>query len=153
MVYIIFFRCNGNDVASFYDQNHDSNHRSSMVGQSVLLNLKIGDVIQVSIKNLLVEVSYFSDRNFDWKSWRISWSKIDIIRLNYDYWRILVIKKSRWPKNCSRILQELRSEFWSEKQTALLFLSTVYPQIVSSENFEIAQNSAKVQTFWEADKS
>ena len=63
--YIIFFRCNGNDVASFYDQNHDSNHRSSMVGQSVLLNLKIGDVIQVSIKNLLVEVSYFSDRNFD----------------------------------------------------------------------------------------
>ena len=59
------FRCNGNDVASFYDQNHDSNHRSSMVGQSVLLNLKIGDVIQVSIKNLFVEINCFSDQNSD----------------------------------------------------------------------------------------
>ena len=46
--YKSLFRLNGNDVASFYDQNHDSNHRSSMVGQSILLNLKIGDTIQVS---------------------------------------------------------------------------------------------------------
>ena len=46
------FRLNGNDVASFYDQNHEENHRSSMVGQSLLLNLKIGDQIQVSYINL-----------------------------------------------------------------------------------------------------
>ena len=43
------FRCNGNEVASFYDQNHESNHKNSMVGQSVLLELKQGDKIQVSI--------------------------------------------------------------------------------------------------------
>ena len=40
---------NGNEVASFYDQNHESNHKNSMVGQSTLLNLKIGDKVQVRI--------------------------------------------------------------------------------------------------------
>ena len=40
-------RLNGNEVASFYDQNHESNHKNSMVGQSTLLNLKIGDKVQV----------------------------------------------------------------------------------------------------------
>ena len=45
----LFLRCrlNGNEVASFYDQNHESNHKNSMVGQSTLLNLKIGDKVQV----------------------------------------------------------------------------------------------------------
>ena len=41
-------RLNGNEVASFYDQNHESNHKNSMVGQSTLINLKIGDKVQVS---------------------------------------------------------------------------------------------------------
>ena len=44
---IIHFRLNGSEVASFYDQNHESNHKNSMVGQSVLLNLKINDKVQV----------------------------------------------------------------------------------------------------------
>ena len=41
------YRLNGNEVASFYDQNHESNHKNSMVGQSVLLNLQINDKVQV----------------------------------------------------------------------------------------------------------
>ncbi len=34
-------------MASFYDQNHESNHKNSMAGQSVLLDLDKGDRIQV----------------------------------------------------------------------------------------------------------
>ena len=34
-------------VASFYDQNHDSNHKNSMVGQSVVVEVGQGDKIQV----------------------------------------------------------------------------------------------------------
>ena len=41
------FRLNGNEVASFYDQNHESNHKNSMVGQSVLIYCNQGDKVQV----------------------------------------------------------------------------------------------------------
>ena len=34
-------------MASFYDQNHDSNHKNSMVGQSVVVELGAGDRVQV----------------------------------------------------------------------------------------------------------
>lgn len=34
-------------MASFYDQNHDSNHKNSMVGQSVVVELGEGDRVQV----------------------------------------------------------------------------------------------------------
>ena len=44
---LLAIRHNGNEVASFYDQNHESNHKNSMVGQSVLLSLKVGDKVQV----------------------------------------------------------------------------------------------------------
>ena len=44
---LLSLRCNGNEVASFYDQNHDSNHKNSMVGQSVVVELGQGDKIQV----------------------------------------------------------------------------------------------------------
>ncbi|XP_059086209.1 myb-like protein X [Tigriopus californicus] len=38
---------NQQQVASFYDQNHESNHRNSMAGQSVLIDLEVGDRVQV----------------------------------------------------------------------------------------------------------
>ena len=44
---LMTIRHNGNQVASFYDQNHESNHKNSMVGQSVILELEIGDKVQV----------------------------------------------------------------------------------------------------------
>jgi len=44
---LLSLRCNGNELASFYDQNHDSNHKNSMVGQSVVADLAQGDKIQV----------------------------------------------------------------------------------------------------------
>ncbi len=34
-------------VASFYDQNHESNHKNSMAGQSVLVEAEAGDKVQV----------------------------------------------------------------------------------------------------------
>eukprot|EP00095_Tigriopus_kingsejongensis_P007650 maker-scaffold116_size340332-snap-gene-0.22 protein:Tk07650 transcript:maker-scaffold116_size340332-snap-gene-0.22-mRNA-1 annotation:"Cerebellin-3" len=34
-------------VASFYDQNHESNHRNSMAGQSVVVDLEVGDHVQI----------------------------------------------------------------------------------------------------------
>jgi len=44
---LLSLRCNGNELASFYDQNHDSNHKNSMVGQSVVAELSEGDKVQV----------------------------------------------------------------------------------------------------------
>jgi len=44
---LLSLRCNGNELASFYDQNHDSNHKNSMVGQSVVVELSQGDKVQV----------------------------------------------------------------------------------------------------------
>ena len=44
---LLSLRCNGNEMASFYDQNHDSNHKNSMVGQSVVAELSEGDKVQV----------------------------------------------------------------------------------------------------------
>ena len=44
---LLSLRCNGNELASFYDQNHDSNHKNSMVGQSVVVEVGQGDKIQV----------------------------------------------------------------------------------------------------------
>eukprot|EP00092_Neocalanus_flemingeri_P063548 GFUD01076924.1.p1 GENE.GFUD01076924.1~~GFUD01076924.1.p1 ORF type:complete len:473 (+),score=180.94 GFUD01076924.1:88-1506(+) len=44
---LLSLRCNGNELASFYDQNHDSNHKNSMVGQSVVADLSQGDKVQV----------------------------------------------------------------------------------------------------------
>ena len=47
----LFFRLNGTEVGSFYDQNHESNHKNSMVGQSVLIDCKQGDKVQVKMIN------------------------------------------------------------------------------------------------------
>jgi len=44
---LLSLRCNGNEMASFYDQNHDSNHKNSMASQSVVVELEDGDKIQV----------------------------------------------------------------------------------------------------------
>jgi hypothetical protein len=44
---LMTLRRNGHEVASFYDQNHESNHKNSMAGQAVLLDLEVGDKVQV----------------------------------------------------------------------------------------------------------
>jgi len=44
---LLSMRCNGNELASFYDQNHDSNHKNSMASQSVIADLSTGDKIQI----------------------------------------------------------------------------------------------------------
>jgi len=44
---LLSLRCNGNEMASFYDQNHDSNHKNSMAGQSIVAELNKGDKVQV----------------------------------------------------------------------------------------------------------
>ena len=42
-------RRNGVEVATLFDQNHIDNHKNSMVGQNVLMELQQGDRIQVNI--------------------------------------------------------------------------------------------------------
>lgn len=44
---LLSLRCNGNELASFYDQNHDSNHKNSMASQSIVAELVPGDRVQV----------------------------------------------------------------------------------------------------------
>jgi len=44
---LLSIRCNGNELASFYDQNHDSNHKNSMASQSIIAELCEGDKIQI----------------------------------------------------------------------------------------------------------
>ena len=45
-------RRNGVEVATLYDQNHIDNHKNSMVGQNVLMELEQGDRIQVNTQGL-----------------------------------------------------------------------------------------------------
>jgi len=44
---LLSLRCNGNELASFYDQNHDSNHKNSMASQSVVCEISQGDKVQI----------------------------------------------------------------------------------------------------------
>ena len=37
-------------VATFFDQNHESNHKNSMIGQSVIIEVDVGDKVQVCFK-------------------------------------------------------------------------------------------------------
>ena len=48
-------RRNGVEVATLFDQNHIDNHKNSMVGQNVLVELEQGDRIQVNTSGSHVE--------------------------------------------------------------------------------------------------
>ena len=51
---LMTIRRNGNQVASFYDQNHDSNHKNSMVGQSVILEVSVNTILLQEYASLLI---------------------------------------------------------------------------------------------------
>jgi len=44
---LMAIRKNGEEVGTVFDQNHNDNHRNSMAGQTLLLELSPGDKIQV----------------------------------------------------------------------------------------------------------
>merc|ERR1711902_262932 len=44
---LLSIRLNGEEVASVFDQNHKDNHKNSMAGTTILLNLKKGDEVCV----------------------------------------------------------------------------------------------------------
>ena len=44
---LVALRRNGEEIASVYDQNHTDNHRNSMAGQTVLVELVPGDRVQL----------------------------------------------------------------------------------------------------------
>jgi len=44
---LVALRRNGVEVATVFDQNHLDNHKNSMAGQSVLMELEAGDRVQV----------------------------------------------------------------------------------------------------------
>ena len=38
-------------MATFFDQNHESNHKNSMVGQSIIIEVEVGDKVQVTLQS------------------------------------------------------------------------------------------------------
>ena len=44
---LLSLRRNGEEVGTVYDQNHTDNHRNSMAGQTVLVELVPGDRVQL----------------------------------------------------------------------------------------------------------
>merc|ERR1711981_1465277 len=44
---LLSIRLNGEEVASVFDQNHKDNHKNSMAGTTILINLKRGDEVVV----------------------------------------------------------------------------------------------------------
>merc|ERR1711910_314259 len=44
---LLSIRLNGEEVASVFDQNHKDNHKNSMAGTTIVLNLKAGDEVCV----------------------------------------------------------------------------------------------------------
>jgi len=49
-------RRNGVEVATLFDQNHIDNHKNSMAGQTVLIELAQGDRVQVDYANYLMPI-------------------------------------------------------------------------------------------------
>ena len=43
-------------MATFFDQNHESNHKNSMVGQSIIIEVEVGDKVQVTLQYLYSKV-------------------------------------------------------------------------------------------------
>ena len=52
-------RRNGVEVATLFDQNHVDNHKNSMVGQNVLMELQQGDRIQASQRTRTFKNNFF----------------------------------------------------------------------------------------------
>merc|ERR1712241_1579144 len=44
---LLSIRKNGEEIASIFDQNHKDNHKNSMAGQNIILDVKLGDEIVV----------------------------------------------------------------------------------------------------------
>merc|ERR1712179_13632 len=44
---LLSIRLNGEEVASVFDQNHKDNHKNSMAGTTILINIKKGDEVVV----------------------------------------------------------------------------------------------------------
>ena len=44
---LLSIRVNGEEVASIFDQNHKDNHKNSMAGNTIIVNLKRGDEVVV----------------------------------------------------------------------------------------------------------
>merc|ERR1712110_1031785 len=44
---LLSIRKNGEEVASIFDQNHKDNHKNSMAGQNIIIDVKRGDEIVV----------------------------------------------------------------------------------------------------------
>ena len=44
---LLSIRLNGEEVASVFDQNHKDNHKNSMAGQNIIMDVKRGDEIVV----------------------------------------------------------------------------------------------------------
>ena len=44
---LLSIRRNGEEIASVFDQNHKDNHKNSMAGTNILLNVKAGDEVVV----------------------------------------------------------------------------------------------------------
>ena len=44
---LISLRRNGDEIASIFDQNHVDNHKNSMAGTTLIINLNQGDKVQV----------------------------------------------------------------------------------------------------------
>jgi hypothetical protein len=52
-------RRNGVEVATLFDQNHTDNHKNSMAGQSILLELQQGDRVQVRGTNITLSIVHY----------------------------------------------------------------------------------------------
>ena len=50
-------------MATFFDQNHESNHKNSMIGQSVIIEVDVGDKVQVCFQILLQPVLLFTSND------------------------------------------------------------------------------------------
>ena len=51
-------------MATFFDQNHESNHKNSMIGQSVIIEVDVGDKVQVCFQISLQPVLLFTSYSF-----------------------------------------------------------------------------------------
>ena len=60
-------------VGTLYDQNHNDNHRNSMSGQSLLIELEQGDRVQVHGREIIAELQISRFLPVLQKIWVVVW--------------------------------------------------------------------------------
>merc|ERR1719208_380535 len=114
---LLSIRLNGEEVASVFDQNHKDNHKNSMAGTTILLNIKRGDEVVVY-------------------AYTGTWLA-DFAMNHYTHWVGLLLKPS--DEECDNMLKEACDAVDAGEQGTLVAKKNYLWQLTSSKSKDLSK--------------